>query len=307
MGRHLRLALLLSVAGLVVLSLAVVLGRTEEHPAEAHYPPATVGPGTPEHAALDFSIAIDTNGDTTDDCSSSGAPTDTCSVPAGGQFDVRFYLNDYGDLGTYQAYDAKLSFTSGLLAVQAPGPQQDPWPDCDLPPPPFYAATYVAIGCITLSTSTYTGLLATVPFECVTAPTSEAITLEHDFGGTALTAGGDVHSEAPGGESLDISCEVASDTPTPTSTPTATPTRTSTPTRTPTRTPTTTPGFVQGDLDLDGDVDSVDALWVLRLATGLVQSAPAPTLAGDVDKDSDVDSVDALLILQREAGLIPGF
>jgi uncharacterized repeat protein (TIGR01451 family) len=65
-----------------------------------------------------------------------------------------------------------------------------------------------------------------------------------------------------------------------------------------------TPGpFTQGDVDGDGDIDSVDALWVLWLTADIVDTVPVP-LAADVDKDGDIDAIDALFILQIEAGLL---
>ncbi len=57
-----------------------------------------------------------------------------------------------------------------------------------------------------------------------------------------------------------------------------------------------------GDADCDGDVDSIDALWVLKDTVGLPHSA-ACIAEGDVDCDGDVDSVDALRILRHVAGL----
>jgi uncharacterized repeat protein (TIGR01451 family) len=71
--------------------------------------------------------------------------------------------------------------------------------------------------------------------------------------------------------------------------------------------PGPTPGFfTQGDVDGDGDIDAVDALWVLTEEAGLVASVPVPA-AADVDKDGDRDPIDALDILFYVAGLIGGF
>lgn len=75
-------------------------------------------------------------------------------------------------------------------------------------------------------------------------------------------------------------------------------------TPTPTRAPTPTPTSkgMSGDTDCDGEVDSVDALMVLRNTAGLPHSAKC-IAAGDVDCDQDIDSVDALKILRYVAGL----
>jgi uncharacterized repeat protein (TIGR01451 family) len=59
--------------------------------------------------------------------------------------------------------------------------------------------------------------------------------------------------------------------------------------------------FTQGDVDDDGDIDSVDALWILWLEADIVDSVPVPP-AADVDKNGAIDVIDALLILQIEAG-----
>ncbi len=70
-------------------------------------------------------------------------------------------------------------------------------------------------------------------------------------------------------------------------------------------------GTLHGDVDCDGDVDSVDALKVLRHVAGLgvTQTEPCPDIGaddpvfGDIDCDGDVDSVDSLRILRHVAGL----
>jgi hypothetical protein len=67
--------------------------------------------------------------------------------------------------------------------------------------------------------------------------------------------------------------------------------------------PTATPVLLTaGDADCDGDVDAVDALWVLRHTAGLEPGAGC-LLAANVDCSLAVDSVDALLILRHAAGL----
>lgn len=120
-----------------------------------------------------------------------------------------------------------------------------------------------------------------------------------------------------------------SPTPTPTADPTVTPTETATPTATPPETPSPTPPGtptptatpaptptggtkrLQGDVDCDGDVDTVDALFVLRDVAELPVNQPkgcpeigsAGSIFGDVDCDGDVDAVDALFILRDVAAL----
>ena len=93
-------------------------------------------------------------------------------------------------------------------------------------------------------------------------------------------------------------------TPTPTMDVTATPasdvTATPTPTVTPEQvTPTPVPRPC-GDVNGDGVVNSQDALWVLWLASGVIQFVPFPD---DLSGDGVVGPIDALLILQIEANL----
>lgn len=96
-------------------------------------------------------------------------------------------------------------------------------------------------------------------------------------------------------------------TPTPTATPSPSPSLTPTPppapTPSPTPTPTATPQPASaGDVDCNGDVDAIDALFVLRTTAGLASRAACIDL-GDVDCDSDIDAVDALGILRFVAQL----
>ena len=107
----------------------------------------------------------------------------------------------------------------------------------------------------------------------------------------------------PGGPTL---TPTPTPTPTPavtsTPTPTDTPTPTATPTDTPTPTPTPTPVPQRpcGDVNGDGVVNSQDALWVLWLASGVIDFVPFPD---DLDGDGVTGPIDALLILQIEANL----
>ena len=89
-------------------------------------------------------------------------------------------------------------------------------------------------------------------------------------------------------------------TPTPTAGPTETPVATE---RTPVPTGTPSGKAIQGDTDCDGDVDSVDGLFVLRDVAGFDPSECIEQ--GDVDCDEDRDSVDALGILRDVAALPP--
>ncbi len=101
------------------------------------------------------------------------------------------------------------------------------------------------------------------------------------------------------------------DTPTPAPTETPTPSPTNSPTPTPTDTPTPTasasptPGPIAcGDVDCDYDVDSVDALGVLRYVAQL--SDPECVDKGYTNCDGFINSVDALFILRYVAQIPSG-
>ena len=90
------------------------------------------------------------------------------------------------------------------------------------------------------------------------------------------------------------------DSATPTESPTPTPTDTPTPTPSPSPLPSPTPGPVAcGDVDCDYDVDSVDALRVLRYVAQL--SDPECIDKGYTNCDGFINSVDALFILRYVA------
>ncbi len=55
-----------------------------------------------------------------------------------------------------------------------------------------------------------------------------------------------------------------------------------------------------GDTDCDGEITSIDALFVLQFHAGLTPALPCPG-AADVNEDGRVDSIDAALILQFDA------
>ena len=70
---------------------------------------------------------------------------------------------------------------------------------------------------------------------------------------------------------------------------------------------------LHGNVNCDGDVDAVDALFILQYVVGLKQAGdqcpPPPGAlylpAADVNCDNDVDAVDALFVLQYVVGLRP--
>ncbi|MBR3382411.1 MAG: hypothetical protein IKG85_05175 [Clostridia bacterium] len=64
-------------------------------------------------------------------------------------------------------------------------------------------------------------------------------------------------------------------------------------------------GFIPGDVNLDGVVDSSDALLALRYAMGLAFLEGQSLLAGDVDGNGSVDTSDAIAILRYAVGVGP--
>ena len=60
--------------------------------------------------------------------------------------------------------------------------------------------------------------------------------------------------------------------------------------------PDYTPSNLLGDANLDGDVNSVDATWVIRSEIKLITLSDEATLLADVNKDGEADVVDATLI-----------
>src|SRR3989344_7575560 len=61
-----------------------------------------------------------------------------------------------------------------------------------------------------------------------------------------------------------------------------------------------------GDVDCNGNINSVDALQVLRKVAGLIDNLPCEESA-DVDGNNSINAVDALHILRFTAGLIDHF
>ena len=72
----------------------------------------------------------------------------------------------------------------------------------------------------------------------------------------------------------------------------------------PTPEPTPAPSLLMGDVNLDGSVDTADALIVLRYSMALIPLEGDALLAGDVNADSSVTAADALTILRMAMGLV---
>ena len=156
------------------------------------------------HPELDFSIAIDTNGDFIDDCATSGGPT-ACNVPLGSSFAVKLYLYSIGTVPGYDSYDATILF-AGVSAKYNSDPSF--WPDCA---GPLYAPPIidrVGWGCVVGQLdppSTYTGLIGTTQFNCTQSGT---VSMLRGEGNTQIVGSGyEQHGEAQGTtETLTINC-----------------------------------------------------------------------------------------------------
>lgn len=112
-------------------------------------------------------------------------------------------------------------------------------------------------------------------------------------------------SPTPAPSPTDTPTPTPTDSPAPTGSPTPTPTDTPTPTPSPSPSPSPTPGPVAcGDVDCDYDVDSVDALGVLRFVAQL--SDPECIDKGYTNCDGFINSVDALFILRYVAQIPAG-
>ncbi len=72
----------------------------------------------------------------------------------------------------------------------------------------------------------------------------------------------------------------------------------------------TTPPYTLGDVNEDGNINTVDALRVLRIFSGAIDIntlSEGVKLAADVTKDGNINTVDALRILRYFSGAIESF
>lgn len=62
--------------------------------------------------------------------------------------------------------------------------------------------------------------------------------------------------------------------------------------------------YILGDVDMDGDINSLDALLLLQFNAMMVELNETQKQAADVNGDGTINSIDALVILQINAGII---
>ncbi len=148
-------------------------------------PTPTETPTPPPQTGLDFSIGIDADGDTEDDCATDAGGQTKCSVLADGAFTVNVYLRSLPvNVTGYEAFDIRLGY-AGVVSREIAGPR--PWPDCAFPAV-FFGPDIVAFGCVTgigAPSSTYVGLIGTAEFTCSEPGT---VTMVHGPSDTHLLA-----------------------------------------------------------------------------------------------------------------------
>ena len=220
------------------------------------------GPTPTASAGLAFSIGVDTDGDTTDDCSTSGG-TVTCTI-----LDTTFTLNVYLDslpngVSNYVALNTAFTY-SGVASSSHVSLGE--WADCTALQSSYTAPGKAAMACISYvippaSPSTYTGLIGAVEFTCASGG---KISMEHGEIDTALFEDASTfHIEGNAStETLTINCNG----PTPTDTPT------------PSNTPT--PKNPDGDGDGDGMPNSMDPNDDNDACTDDQENGPDETLGG---------------------------
>jgi hypothetical protein len=306
------IGLTIPVAALIAVALVLLTGSGRRTAANVFEP------------GLDLSIGVGNQ------CDSGGTPTATCTFPLNSTFTMDFKLNSPGPslaASGWEGYDMllephNLTPIVNSLVQRAP----DLWGGCTFPGSDFSDPNKIAAGCgfgiDAPPEREYIGVLLHLDFQCGSTDTVGTLTLipqSPTGGSTGLNLTLKSHQEAAS-ETLTVNCGHpptppptatrtpggATDTPTasPTSTPTPAATNTPLHTPTPTVTPTRTPRpnhILLGDVDGDLTVDSLDALWVLWFAAGIVVDVPLPD-AADMDGDDVVNATDALYILWVEAG-----
>lgn len=254
----------------------------------------------------------------------------TCTVAEGAAFTLSVVIVTPPSQG-YILAQAYVLFGSDLVYKPSDLPLDEfSWPECT---PASLAVrdqlddVSVLSGCITgilvRPVSNYSGNLLNFAMNCSAGPSSTEVELLEAGNPVALTNGALFKDEAdaeiiPKVSNLTINCgDVGGGDPTdtpegPDATPTATPDESAdTPTATPdvpVDTPTNTPVVPTatpsdqpcGDVDGDGEVTSLDSLFILWLIADLIEDTPK---FGDVNGDRIVSAIDAALVLQIVAGL----
>lgn len=220
----------------------------------------------PPRTGLDFSIAIDANGDGIDDCTTREEHRSECRLTPGSAFTVRVDVNALpADMPTYVGFDARLTYAG----VESTHKSIALWPDCGYPAS-FHEHGRALFGCAAPinGSSTFVGPLGESHFTCAG---NGSVTLVHGNDKTALVDDGFINrAEASrGSEVLTVTCGE----------------------------------LVRGDVDCNVLVDSVDASLMLQREAAIVDALGCPQQA-DVNLDNRTNAVDAAVTLQYTAGLV---
>jgi alpha-tubulin suppressor-like RCC1 family protein len=228
--------------------------------------PTATPPPAPPRTGLDFSIAIDADGDGVDECTTHEEHRAECRLSPGSAFTVRVDLNALPrDMPVYVGFDATL-ISAG---VQSTRKSIALWPDCGYPAS-YHEEHLDLFGCAAPinGSSTFVGPLGESHFTCTR---NGSVTLLHGGGNTDLDANGDdIRAEASrGSETLTVTCG----------------------------------DLVRGDVDCDVHVNSVDVEDLLQKEAMLLEFLGCPQQS-DVNLDNRTNVVDAAITLQYTAGLV---
>lgn len=123
------------------------------------------------HPGLDFSMEIDTNGDTANDCGTGDTESHSCTVALNAPFRSREYLNSLGDIPAYRGLQLHFGFGGGVTPASDP---ESLWPGC-VGPTFYYGSAYGVqtdfghASCAVAGSSpsiAYTGLAGQIFFKC---------------------------------------------------------------------------------------------------------------------------------------------
>jgi alpha-tubulin suppressor-like RCC1 family protein len=231
-------------------------------------PTPTPHPSVPQ-TGLDFSIAIDSNGDGVPDCSTQTDQPHECSLDPGSTFHVVMNLHALPvGVPAYAAFQVYLA----SVGVASQGTWSSLWPDCGFPAQAFgsgFVSVACAMGVGGARSSSYGGPLAAVDFTC---NGNGSVTMVHGRGLNShiVTGVGSAYAEAEaGGETLAVNCGP----------------------------------LLRGDTNCDTVINAVDAHLELEYDARLITWLDCPQQA-DVNLDSKTNPVDAVLTDQYDAKLI---
>ncbi len=192
---------LTQIGALVVLSVLTLAGLTLASSggddALAHSP----------HAGVDFSMEVDVDGDTVEDCGTGTGQSTSCTVALNAPFRVREYLNSQGDVPSYRGLMLHFGFGGGVTPASDP---DSVWPGCAAESF-YFMEDFGHAACNVLGTSpsiSYTGLVGLMFYQCATDGTIDLLHGINVWVHTHVTEIGTTrHAEDEQvGEVVDITC-----------------------------------------------------------------------------------------------------